>query len=214
MGKWGWLLAGGIVLFLLPGGSRGQDVNSPMPCATVEVRGSRTSYHGCSFPALEQRGEEGAREFLKTKAEALGISQDLSDLVVIDVKTGLTATTTVLQQSLEGHPVYGAYITVTQRKDGTIRSFHTAYRSQARKSGPTTPQLTASEAMQLGASAVGAVSLRSPSTADLIWFPQPDGAVSLAWQLMVESRDPIGSFLVLLDADGGEVLLKENRVIR
>ncbi len=157
------------------------------------------------------RGEEGARRFLSTHAEALGLSEELADLETVDVQHGLAGTRTLFDQRLAGLPVYDARISVNQNADGTVTDVYSTYQA-VDASSPSVPSLSSGQAEDFAREAAGTNSLRMPSRVEPVWFPTSGSEVRLAWRLMIYSAEPLGDFLTLVDDATGKILLQENRI--
>jgi hypothetical protein len=154
-----------------------------------------------------------ARELLRGHAQALGLADDVDDLEAVEVKNGLSGRVTRLQQSFQGLPLFGAYLTLAQGYDGALRSLHTSYRSRPRVRGGATPALTRGRAVAIARSILGVSGLRSAPDSRLVWLPGRAGQLRLAWQVLLPAHVPLGDFLVLVDARSGRALLKRNLLV-
>ncbi len=52
--------------------------------------------------------------------------------------------------------------------------------------------------------ATGSTHVRQAPTTKLVWYSHPDDSMTLAWQNGVASTEPLGSFLMLIDARNGK----------
>lgn len=138
----------------------------------------------------------------------------------------------VLAQVVDGLPVFDATISIHLDSTGTVvRITSGAARTAGRQ---RSPQLAAEQAVdaaaadirpgepfataRIGGSSSPAGTLRfargpfrSDPTASLIWFPM-DGRLRLAWKVAIEPEGPPQSYDVLVDAETGELLFRQNRV--
>ena len=65
--------------------------------------------------------ESTARDYLKAQSETAYLQGSNTDLRLIEVKHGLASTTTRFQQTYNGIPVHGAFVTLNQGPDGEFQ---------------------------------------------------------------------------------------------
>ena len=80
---------------------------------------------------------------------------------------------------------------------------------------PSAPTLAAPDALTVIQNSVSLSpdNLRGPVTVDLVYHPTEQGKGTehvLSWQIVAPTLDPLGSWLFVLRADSGEVLLRQN----
>ncbi|MEN8206369.1 MAG: M36 family metallopeptidase [Pseudomonadota bacterium] len=186
-------------------------------CKTQRQRVNGVTFRGCHFPGKQADAPGTARAFLDAHGKALGLAAGSRDLELIEVKQGLASAHTRFRQKVAGYPVFQAYVSVHQGRDGTVRSVHSAYISKQTSAHSGATRLNAAQAekiAQTGINKSAAVKapLRMPTQSELLWFQADSGELLLAWKLMVFSTEPLGDFLIIIDASSGELLLMENRM--
>ncbi|RAU82151.1 T9SS-dependent M36 family metallopeptidase [Pontibacter arcticus] len=143
-----------------------------------------------------------------------------------------------LQQLHEGIEIYGAVSNVNLTKDEKVLSMGNRFRKDLRQKAKTTqPGLNAEAAVAAAAKHLG-ISLRQPlvvkersnaknkevlfSTggislepipAKLVYQPQEDGSLKLAWEVSIYELDAQNWWNIRLDAVTGKVLDKDNMVV-
>ena len=158
-----------------------------------------------------------AEAHLRGNADRLGLRPDLQDLELIAVREGLSGQHVRYQQTLDGVPVFGRFLTVSLPKDESAPVpplVISRYRPGIRP-GPSAPSLTAQEALNAVGNSVSLLpgNLRGAVSVDLIYYPNGGGKGEehlLSWQVVAPTVEPLGSWLFVLRADSGEVLLRQN----
>ncbi|HIL81303.1 MAG TPA: hypothetical protein EYG54_08615, partial [Myxococcales bacterium] len=170
----------------------------------------RLVLRGCESNQILAPGQVGAYQFLFNHAWEIGLKLDLSDLALVDEQSGLGGVRTRYRQMLLGLPVYDSNISVNQSNSGDVQALYSNY--SALTGDTTIPTISQAGAEAVAMAAAGALSTRWPTTAELVFYPLPDGTATLAWKLMVFSDAPLGDFLTLVGATSGKLLLQENRI--
>jgi len=158
-----------------------------------------------------------AEAHLRGNADRLGLRPDLQNLELIAVREGLSGQHVRYQQTLGGVPVFGRFLTVSLPNDERTPVpplVISRYRPGIRPS-PSAPSLTAQEALDAVGSSVSLLpgNLRGAVSVDLIYYPIGGGKGEehvLSWQVVAPTVEPLGSWLFVLRADSGEVLLRQN----
>lgn len=190
--------------------------NQRLPCAgqpnqkTLDLE-TRRDYRTCRFQGSLSQAELSARGFLKHHAVALGMEAGLADLKTVDTRLGLASAHTRFQQLYREIPVFGARLSVHQGKDGSISSFHTNYKVRP-TAGPVAAPIVRREAVPLAEAAVGMTEQRLPPKSRRVWFPQAGRELRIAHEVWVYAAEPLGDFLVVVDAHTGKILFQENRI--
>ncbi len=182
-------------------------------CSKSVVSPNSSRYEGCSITPPNP-GVLDAREALKLIASEIGVKPDVRDLDIADVKTGTKTIRTRFDQKRHGIPIFGAYVSLIQTPDGTVHSIHSTYREDVTLPPKKVPLLTADEATDYAALVVGITNYDETPSSRLFWWPEPNGALRLAWQVWVVSLEPVTSYFVLVDANSAEILLVEDRLVR
>jgi Zn-dependent metalloprotease len=156
-----------------------------------------------------------ARQHLRDNAAALGLRPDTSDLRLADVRESPAGEHVRYQQTIDGVPVFGAYVTVNLPRTAAIDPSVTSRYAAGPAAPATRSRLTPADASAaaLAALDVGPADLRAVPSVELLYFPDGDG-YALAWQVTVPTFDPPASWLVVLDAAGGETLMKRDLLAR
>ena len=150
-----------------------------------------------------------ARQHLIRNAQRLGLSADLHDLREVSVRQSLSGQHVRFQQTINGIAVFGGDVTVSLPKG------HAPFVLSRYRSGPSATVDAVRLDRDAAIAAAGAAvipeggGLRGEVAVEPVYFDSGARYVR-AWQLVVPTADPVASWLVVLRADTGEVLLKEN----
>lgn len=186
--------------------------------------------------------ERIAREHLAAQATSLGLARaDIAEAVLSSSHTtdhnGVSHV--YLVQRYRGIEVWGGVFNTSILPDGRV--LHSGNRfvaDLARQGGRATPRISAQQALQRVASDTLSVAqlapvrvLQRPSGQDqrtvlsdaglaarpiearLVWFPQADGGVRLAWELEIEEASGHDWWQAVVDASDGTTLEMHNLVI-
>jgi hypothetical protein len=173
---------------------------------------------GVTVTAAPPDPERTARAHLKKVFQERGIPSDGSDLRLDRIEHSLGATHAGFQQLYNGIPVYGASVLVNMDKQASaVSGWVSRYTSGARErsipQGPAAGEisrLTQSEAIAAAEAAIGMEGeARGTESANLVYYPE--GVILiLAWQVQIPTLQPLGDWVVLVDAHTGEILKKGN----
>ncbi len=160
-----------------------------------------------------------AEAHLRANADRFGLASDLQDLELIAVREGLSSQHVRYQQTLDGIPVFGRSLTVSLPKDERTPApplIISRYRPGVRPHA-SAPSLTAQEALDAIGSSVSLspANLRGAVSVNLVYYPIGGGEGEehvLSWQVVAPTVEPLGSWLFVLRADSGEILLRQNLV--
>jgi len=170
-------------------------------------------------PASSQAGDPVARSaaYLRENASRLGLQPGLQDLQLLGVREGLSSYHVRYQQTLGGVPVFGRFLTVSLPKDpgAPAPSVATSRYRPGITPSPAVPTLAQADALAVVRNSVSLSSgnLRGPVSVGLVYYPTGAGRGSehvLAWQVVAPTLEPLGSWLFVLRADSGGVLLRQN----
>jgi len=154
---------------------------------------------------------ERARRHLIENARELGLRPEFSDLRLVDQLRSLTGDHVRFQQTVNDVPVFGALVSVSLpdgEHEPVVGSRYAANgRAPAGVSGGGPAAALESAVRQIGA---GQDALAEAAEPALVYFPGPDKKLVPAWQLSVRTTEPLGSWLVLVDANTGAVLYRHN----
>lgn len=154
-----------------------------------------------------------ARRYLQDNHGRLGLRPDLADLQVVGLKQSLAAYHVRFQQTVDGIPVFGAYLTVNinQDQEEVTQVLH-RYRSgiRAQLAGP---RIGRGQAINIAREEVGIQgNSRGQVAAEQILYPVGKDYY-LAWQVTYPALDPLGDWLVVVRADTGEVVLQRDLIV-
>ena len=194
-----------------------------------------------SAAALQQSAAASAAlADLRAHASDLGVTPgDVGDLVVTSegVSSHTNVTHVYVRQRYRGIDVWRADMTVNVGPDGAILNRTGAFvPGLARAASRTTPVIDAVAAFRAAAAHLDLPVTAAPRVvrppqgparegalrADvsvesipvrLTFWPQAGGRLHLAWQLEIELRDGSHRWLVLVDAETGKVLEKQDLVV-
>ncbi|MFV2044259.1 MAG: hypothetical protein ACC700_13640, partial [Anaerolineales bacterium] len=156
---------------------------------------------------------EIARRYLGENSERYGFGPNLDDLEVVLVKESLAASHVRFQQTVNGIPVFEAYITVSINKDrGEVVQEVSRYQAGA-TAIEIDGELDEQEALDIARQSIGVRSEpRGKATAAQIYYPAGNDLV-LAWQVLYPALEPLGDWLVIVRADDGSVLLQQDLIV-
>ena len=188
-----------------PGLKVGEHTVQPM------FEGGLASYWYIDYPGNAAEPEKSARAFLSAMAKQLRMKEDTSDLETVEVKHGLGTGHTRFQQVIHGIPVYDGFISVHQRPNGAVHALHTKYRNLA-VDAPGKPAISMTAAKGAAYRKGGIKRPRMPGSGKLVWWPDEQGGVKLAWVVIICALEPLGDFHTVVDAQTGQVLLQNDRI--
>ena len=192
---------------------------SPGASSAGKRRGRRVNKESGTVRVLDRPGLRAAagaspasiRGLLASNARLLGLERrDLASLVLardyVSSSTGVRHI--VFRQVVDGIPVFDSAITVHLNADGTVARVT----SNAAPVGtqPAAAALTADQGRAEAALDAG-VDPSVAGPASLAWLPV-DGALRLAWHVVIPAADGTDLFDTLIDAHSAELLLRRNRV--
>ncbi len=176
----------------------------------IEDRGMIRFAAGRSEAALAAPLSESARSFALDHAKRLG----LEGLTLGPAKVSATGLGSAvrLQVMRDGLPVLGAEVVLGLDREGRVRRVASSARPVT--SAVVDRRLTAIEAIQAAAQGVPNVLLRDgkPLGSWREVLVVRDGQARLAYQIQLASLDVLRNELVVVDAQTGEVLSRQNRV--
>ena len=113
-----------------------------------------------------------AEQYLRDNADTLGLRPDIGDLRLLSVRESPSGQHVRYQQTLNGLPVSGSFITVSLPKAAQLEPFLVNRYVSGLQAAPVRADLTAAQAMAAALSAIDGYSgLRAPPSAELLYFP-------------------------------------------
>ncbi len=185
---------------------------------------------------LAQDAATVVRLYLSTQQESIGLSpRDASDWVVTSTSTDKKELTFVyIQQQVNGLPVFGAVANFALREGEVIVFGDRLQRGLIARTPPAVPSLDAVTALQRAATelglAPGAVRVvqeisatefellpsgisHDPIPARLIYQPDKDGEIRLAWRLIIRSVNSPNWWDLAVDAITGEIIRSNDLIV-
>ncbi len=188
-----------------------------LPCAEVSWDADGVwpaTLRDCQFDvANDSPADDTARAFLQAHHNALGLDESLANLRLVSIRHGLGSSHVVFQQTLEGRPVYGAFLAVHLDGDGQIQVVHNRANPGLRLETTAAP-MPAVQAVQQARAAIqfGAPRANSPAP-ELMVLPKGGDVGRLVWRVLISAAQPQGDWEVLLDATTGQVIKRYNRLV-
>ena len=204
-----WLLVALCLQLVAAGTATGQSLHATH-CDESRFENGRLVLRRCELASPLGYEESEILRFIRENPDLLGIDLATLELEAIEERTGIGGAHTRFQQTLDGIPVYDAFISVNVTGEGTVQSLYSSHRSL--QLGPATPTITEEEAEAIARGGANVQSIRLPTTTELVWFPRVDGTATIAWKLMIYAEEPLGDFLSVVDAQNGKLVLQENRI--
>ncbi len=155
--------------------------------------------------ALDAGQEKMILRYLSETIELAHLQSGANDLQLVHVENQNKQMTAVFQQTMDGIPVHGAFVTVLQNSNGKVLDVdNRAHLYLATLDA--TPDLDLDSAEEI---AHAMLSTRTPwsATGQLVWF-SAGGLAELAWQVdtVVDHGDSEIEFTTVVHADTGEML--------
>ena len=157
---------------------------------------------------LEQAQEQYLLGHLNKASETAYLQKGASDLELIRVENGDALTTSVFQQTMDGLPVHGSFVSISHDTGGYVVDVNDGGTRFVATQDSLKPQLTSAEALSLANEDFSRASLSA--NASLVWFQKGDRA-ELAWRVdtVVSEANTLGldlEFMTVVDADSGDLL--------
>ena len=180
------LVVGALFVF---GGDRGASAQPVPPDGTKTPAASDTNY---------AKG---------TSAQATAGKPDLKLLGTVE---GIAVRHVRYQQTVNGIPVEGAFVTehVDKQTDATLYWTNRSVTVPAQLPDAV-PAIAMVDAVSSARAAAGVQVSRGDATTELVYLPE-DGRLRLAWKVLVPALEPLGDWLVFLDALDGSVISIHN----
>ncbi|WP_394752620.1 M36 family metallopeptidase [Crenothrix sp.] len=191
-------------------------------CKPSHLTSKVISLTDCNTATDPVNPEASTRAFINTHADDLKLPKDQFELKLIDRKKSLQGQHSRYQKIIDGYPVYNGVISIHQDKTGHIRRVTSQNNTSQnpnpqQKKSATKAIISQNQAEQialqsLAKNAQGKPDLQIREHAEKIWYPTPDGSMSLAWKMLILGENPLGDFRMIIDAASGVILLQQNRI--
>ena len=134
-----------------------------------------------------------------------------SELRLVDQREGIAFAHSRYQQYVNGLPIEGAFVTehVDKRTDALM-----SVTDRSAKLPPTLAvqaSVAAKQAVQIAEQRVGLVTPRGDVDSQLVYLPL-DSELRLAWKVTLPALEPLGDWLVFVDALDGKVLKTQDLI--
>ena len=154
-----------------------------------------------------------ALSYLRLNRDRFGLRADLTDLQLVQERQGLTGSHLRFQQTIDGVPVFGRYVSVTLPEGGPdvpprVTSRYLADPPAVREP----PRLTPASAIEAARDALSVApgGVRGTASVEAVYFPDDARVHRRAWQVLLPTWEPLGAWLIVVRADNGELLLQRN----
>jgi subtilisin-like proprotein convertase family protein len=146
-------------------------------------------------------------DYLGQNNSILGNKKDRTDLNLFSIRHSIAGYHYRYQQVYQGVPVFGRWIAVNIRYNGTISSVMSDYKHNINLS--TIPDISADEALQKAIADVGVTSYRGQSQTELVVYAN-GSEPTLCWKALILAEKPLGDWQVFVDAHNGNIVDKDN----
>ena len=180
-------------------------------CALAAVVGAALWALGATYTASSQSVDpEGIARAYLAGHQPFALAGSVEDnLELLTIQESPAAYHVRLQQVLGGLPVFGGYTTVNISKKTDQVTLALDRRAPGAVASTAGVQIDRALAIGLAEEAVEFKKPRGAATAEQVYFPL-EGSHILAWQVLLPALEPLGDWLVVVQADGGHVLLRQN----
>ncbi len=164
------------------------------------------------FTPDEVTQENVVRDYLSANEATAYLQDGDSNLRLVEVKSGLASTTTRFQQTIDGIPVYGGFVTVNQGPNGEFQQIFDQGFEDLQTENAMGPVISMEMAEGLALNNIGATRTFADSKGEMVWYPGEDGSTAeQSYQMTVYASDPSGDYLTVINPETGEVDFQENR---
>jgi Zn-dependent metalloprotease len=170
--------------------------------------------YGIKSRRFSGSAEDAARQFLAERHSTLRIESDAASLKTHRVVRAPGGTHVRFAQTYHGIPVYRAEVVVSVNDANEVGTMISSSRPDIRLLS-LTPSLSPDQAVTFARTALTArgPALRNTESADLTIYRMPDGEDRLAYRITSVLEDPPGDWEVLIDAQTGAELSREDRYV-
>ncbi len=165
--------------------------------------GGIRSVRGILTETGEGSAQEIAEKFLTDNRELFGISEQPADLQFIDTHAHRGIQHLKYQQHYHSLPIIGAEVIVHIDQANRIQMVNGSYYPEV-EADTATPPITETEAAA-AAIAVLETEEHSEPQAELVIFPLRDQHIH-AYRVVFQAKDPLGDWVVFVDASTGDVI--------
>ncbi len=152
-----------------------------------------------------------ARQHLAGRLAALGAGIDASDFAFIEYRESPGGRHVHFQQTVNGLPLFGGYVTVSLGKNDDRETLVTGRPRPHVRPALAVPSVAGGSAIDVAREAVGVRGgLRGTATAEAIYFALDDALAVRSWQIRLPALEPLGDWLVVVSAVDGAVLYTVN----
>ena len=154
-----------------------------------------------------------ARQHLAGRLAARSADSGYSDFALVDYRESPGGRHVHFQQTIDGVPLSGGYVTVSLGKNDDEVSLVTGRTLANIRPSPATARIAHGRVIDIARRAVGVRgTLRGDVTAEAVYFAADSTTAIRAWEVHLPALDPLGDWLVVVSAVDGAVLARGNRM--
>ena len=154
-----------------------------------------------------------ARQHLAGRLAARSADSGDSEFALVDYRESPGGRHVHFQQTSDGLPLSGGYITVSLGKSDDEVSLITGRTLANIRPSPAAARIARDRAIEIARRAVGVRgTLRGDVTAEAVYFAVDGSTAIRAWEVRLPALDPLGDWLVVVSAVDGTVLSRSNRM--
>ena len=154
-----------------------------------------------------------ARQHLAGRLAARSAAGNGTGFALVDYRESPGGRHVHFQQTIDGLPLSGGYVTVSLAKNDDEVSLVTGRTLANIRPSPATARIAHGRAIQIAHRAVGVRgTLRGNVTAEAVYFAVDGSTAIRAWEVRLPALDPLGDWLIVVSAVDGTVLSRSNRM--
>lgn len=180
-----------------------------------ESNALRTTYNERFVSRKYSSVDSIALSYLKTKHNDYNISEDLSEVKLINTKKSPGGNYAYFEQMLYGIPVYSSFFTVALNSGDTVIYVNNEFRN-VKKYGieEPTPKISPDEAIALAKNYLDILGeINGKILPELVYFESNDVGLELAWQVNMIADKPFGCWLIMVNANNGRIIHASNEAM-
>ena len=154
-----------------------------------------------------------ARQHLAGRLAAHSADSGDSDFALVDYRESPGGRHVHFQQTIDGLPLSGGYVTVSLGKNNDEVSLVTGRTLANIRPSPATARIAHGRAIDIAHRAVGVRgAMRGDVTAEAVYFAVDSSTAIRAWEVRLPALEPLGDWHVVVSAVDGAVLARSNRM--
>jgi hypothetical protein len=178
-----------------------------------KAAGVARSLSDCGTANLSRGAEGAARQALGRLSGALGVKRTTSDLALMRARDVDGGKRVRFQQYVGGVPVRNGQVAIALGDDGSV--LQVASGASTDRTLDTTPRVGRADALLTARRRVpSGFDTVVPARTTLVADPAKNGALTLAWEVVLATRSPRADWHVLVSASSGDVIEAANQLWR